>query len=124
MLLESLYGVGVGLALGLTGVGGGFLIVPGVRQFSNLGMHGIVATSLMVIALISASTVAGFLWSGGSLSAAAWMFIAGSGGGMLGGRLLAPRVPARHLQLGFALLAGLAALMLLGKTLMSFFPLH
>ena len=43
---------------------------------------------------------------------------------MLGGRLLAPRVPARYLQLGFALLAGLAALMLLGKTLMSLFPLH
>ncbi len=113
-----------GLFSGLLGVGGGFLIVPGVRQFSNLGMHGIVATSLMVIALISASTVAGFLWSGGSLSAAACMFIAGSGCGMLGGRLLAPRVPARYLQLGFALLAGLAALMLLGKTLMSLFPLH
>jgi len=39
---------------------------------------------------------------------------------MLGGRLLAPRMPARYLQIGFAVLAGLAALMLLGKTLLPF----
>ncbi|WP_271411244.1 sulfite exporter TauE/SafE family protein [Pseudomonas sp. Q1-7] len=111
-----------GLCSGLLGVGGGFLIVPGVRQFSNLGMHGIVATSLMVIALISATTVTGFLWTGGTLPSAAWVFIAAAGGGMLGGRLLSPRVPARHLQLGFALLAGLAALLLLSKALVPLLP--
>lgn len=109
-----------GLFSGLLGVGGGFLIVPGIRQFSNLGMHGIVATSLAVIALVSASTVAGFLLSGGSLSSGAWIFVAAAAAGMLGGRLLAPRLPARYLQLGFAVLAGLAALMLLGKTLLPF----
>lgn len=116
----SLVGGLSGLFSGLLGVGGGFLIVPGVRQFSNLGMHGIVATSLMVIALISASTVAGFLWSGGQLSAAAWAFIGAAVAGMLGGRLLAPKVPARYLQLGFAVLASTAALLLLSKTLMPF----
>ncbi|EXF42798.1 membrane protein [Pseudomonas sp. BAY1663] len=119
----SLIGGLSGLFSGLLGVGGGFLIVPGIRQVSDLGMHGIVATSLLVIALISAGTVIGFWWAGGSLPSAAWTFIAAAGGGMLGGRLLAPRVSARALQLGFALLAGLAALMLLGKALASLPPL-
>ncbi|WP_342029165.1 sulfite exporter TauE/SafE family protein [Azotobacter beijerinckii] len=108
-----------GLFSGLFGVGGGFLIVPGIRQFSNLAMHAIVVTSLAVIALISASTVAGVLLSGRELVPGAWTFVAAAVVGMLGSRLLAPHLPARYLQLGFAVLAGLSALMLLGKTLMA-----
>src|SRR5690606_22713866 len=45
-----------GLFTGMLGVGGGFLIVPALKHFSNISMHGIVATSLMVIALISMSS--------------------------------------------------------------------
>ncbi len=108
-----------GLFSGMFGVGGGFLIVPGIRQFSNLTMHAIVVTSLAVIALISATTVAGVLLSGRALASGAWIFVIAALAGMLGSRLLAPHLPARHLQLGFATLASLAALMLLGKTLLA-----
>ncbi len=107
-----------GLFSGMFGVGGGFLIVPGIRQFSDLTMHAIVVTSLAVIALISASTVAGVLLSGRVLVPGAWAFVAAAVAGMLASRLLAPHLPARYLQLGFAVLAALAALMLLGRTLL------
>ena len=48
-----------GLLTGMLGLGGGFLIVPAFQQPTDIRMHGIVATSLMAIALISASAVAG-----------------------------------------------------------------
>src|SRR3546814_10973953 len=42
-----------GLFTGMLGVGGGFIIVPALGYFSELRMHSIVATSLLVIALLS-----------------------------------------------------------------------
>jgi hypothetical protein len=106
-----------GLCTGLLGVGGGFLIVPAVRQVSDLGMHAVVATSLMVIALVSAGTVATTLARGGQVPPLGWLFVAATMAGMLGGRLLAPRVPGRLLQLGFA---GVAAAVAAGLALHSF----
>ncbi|OXH84034.1 hypothetical protein CA830_32870, partial [Burkholderia multivorans] len=38
-------GAVTGLMTGLLGVGGGFVIVPMLRKFTNVSMHGIVATS-------------------------------------------------------------------------------
>jgi len=58
-------------------------------------MHGIVATSLMAIALISASAVTGALLAGAHITAAGGMFIAASVVGMLLGRILSPRLPAK-----------------------------
>src|SRR3546814_717150 len=63
-----------GLFTGMLGVGGGFIIVPALGYFSELRMHSIVATSLLVIALLSAVTV--FITFGQSLSLTAptWAF--------------------------------------------------
>lgn len=105
-----------GLFTGLLGVGGGFLIVPAFKQFSDVGMHGIVATSLMVIALISASAVAAAILSGADISLIGWFFIVSAGVGMLIGRLAAPHVPGRSLQIGFSLLAAVVAGMLIVRT--------
>ena len=91
-----------GLFTGMLGVGGGFLIVPAFKQFSNISMQGIVATSLMVIALISASSVAGALLAGQQIPPEGWCFIAAAAGGMLLGRRIAPKVPEKWLQIGFA----------------------
>ena len=59
-----LAGIGIftGLMTGLLGVGGGFLIVPLMRRFTNLSMAGIVATSLFLISMVSGGGVvnAGF----------------------------------------------------------------
>ena len=56
-LLVCSIGALTGLMSGLLGVGGGFIIVPMLRRYTNLTMHGIVATSLLLIALVSCSAV-------------------------------------------------------------------
>ncbi len=117
--LSTIGGVS-GLFSGMLGLGGGFIIVPGVRQFSNLNMHGTVATALAVIAFISAGTVSAFLIAGGVIEATAWRFIGAALAGMLLGRTLAPKVSGSLLQIGFSLLVCVAAVMLLVKTLMPF----
>ncbi|MGV8864832.1 MAG: sulfite exporter TauE/SafE family protein [Pseudomonas sp.] len=109
-----------GLFSGMLGLGGGFIIVPGVRQFSNLSMHGTVATALAVIAFISVGTVTAFLLAGGVIESSAWRFIGAAVTGMLVGRTLAPKVPGSLLQIVFSLLVCVAAVMLLVKTLMPF----
>lgn len=95
-------GAAAGLFTGMLGVGGGFLIVPAFRQFSDLTMQASAATSLAVIALVSTATVAGSLAAGAHVSASAWAFIAGTAGGMFAGRLAAGRLPWQWLQRIFA----------------------
>jgi uncharacterized protein len=98
-------GAATGFAAGLLGVGGGFIIVPGLRAVSELSMHSAIATSLMAIALISAVTVGGALLQGVDLHwGQALPFVAGALGGMLAGRKLAPRIAGPRLQQGFAAL--------------------
>jgi uncharacterized membrane protein YfcA len=91
-----------GFLSGLLGVGGGFLLVPAFRQLTDIRVHGIVATSLMVVALVSTVAIVGALRSGVTLPAAGAGFIAACLVGMLTGRLLSPWVPAQALQRLFA----------------------
>lgn len=107
-----------GLLTGMLGVGGGFLIVPAFQQLTDIRMHGIVATSLMAIALISASAVTGALFAGAHITATGGMFIAASVVGMLLGRILSPRVPAKVIQLGFCAVCVVVASYLMLKTWM------
>ncbi len=111
-------GGSAGLTSGLLGVGGGFLIVPGIRHFSLLGMHSVVATSLAVITLISAGTVAQSLWHGAVIPVSGWWFIGATIVGLVAGRALAPRLPAKMLQLSFSVLAVLVAAMLAQRFLL------
>ncbi|VVN82024.1 Peptide chain release factor 3 [Pseudomonas fluorescens] len=87
---------------GLLGVGGGFLIVPAFKQLTDVQMRGIVATSLMVISLISAIGMIGAFYAGVSINSTGVLFIVASIVGMLLGRRVSSRVPARGLQVGFA----------------------
>ncbi|KDD88771.1 sulfite exporter TauE/SafE [Bordetella bronchiseptica MBORD678] len=114
----TLGGIGAisGLFTGLLGVGGGFIIVPALRQFSDAPMHAIVSTSLMVIALISAVTVGHAVADGLTLDAAAWTFVAAAVLGMVLGRALAPRLPTARLQQLFALVCVVVAGVLLWRT--------
>jgi uncharacterized protein len=111
----AVIGAVTGFAAGLLGVGGGFIIVPGLRAVSELSMHSVVATSLLAIALISAVAVASAAAHGVDLR---WErslpFVGGALLGMLAGRRVAPRLAGHRLQQGFAALmlataAGLAA---------------
>lgn len=107
-----------GLLTGLLGVGGGFLIVPAFRKFSDVPMHGIVATSLMVVALVSLGTVAHLLYQGVSLSGDAALFIGATLAGMIGGRWVAPKVSSQLMQQGFAVLCGVVGVLMISKLLM------
>ncbi|GAA1653672.1 sulfite exporter TauE/SafE family protein [Saccharothrix algeriensis] len=56
-------GVAVGVATGLVGAGGGFLVVPALVVLGGLAMPAAVGTSLLVISMKSAAGLAGFLHS-------------------------------------------------------------
>lgn len=110
-------GMMAGFVSGLLGVGGGFLIVPALRRASDLSMDAIVATTLMVIALVSASGVLASAWSGQLPFEVGLPFAAGAVAAMLAGRVIASRLQGPRLQQGFAILAGGVALALAARTL-------
>jgi uncharacterized membrane protein YfcA len=56
-------GVAVGLATGLVGAGGGFLVVPALVLLGGLSMPAAIGTSLLVIAMKSGAGLAGYLAS-------------------------------------------------------------
>lgn len=102
-----------GLFTGMLGVGGGFIIVPALAYFSELRMHSIVATSLLVIALLSAVTVFITFGTNPSLTAPTWAFSVVALAGMAGARLLAPKIPSATLQRVFSLASIVVAVMML-----------
>lgn len=110
-------GAVTGAVSGLLGVGGGFLIVPVFKQLTDVQMRGIVATSLMVISLISLIGVLGAMQAGVRIEPVGWTFIGASIVGMLIGRRLCQRVRARTLQVGFAGLCVLVAAGMLVRAL-------
>lgn len=117
----TLAGIGSisGLLTGMLGVGGGFLIVPAFRQWTDMRMHGIVATSLLVVALVSLGATASSLEAGAHITQTGALFIFASMAGMTGGRVAAPHLPARSLQIGFAVLSVCVATYLLIRTWMT-----
>lgn len=105
-----------GLFSGMLGVGGGFLIVPGVRYLSDLQIHGAVATSLAVISLITGTTATFGLISGIYHPINEWSFIGACVVGMLAGRIVTPYVDARKLTLIFSVFAFAVACLLIFRT--------
>ncbi|WP_430231378.1 sulfite exporter TauE/SafE family protein [Paraburkholderia tropica] len=110
-------GAVAGLFTGMLGVGGGFLIVPALRQFTDIEMPMAAATSLSVVALVSSLTAATTLASGVYVPGAGWSFIATTVLGLAGGRQLAQRVPSRWSQIVFSVLVFGVALVWLAKSL-------
>jgi uncharacterized membrane protein YfcA len=111
-------GAAAGLATGMLGVGGGFVIVPMLRRFTTVTMHGIVATSLLVVAIVSGAGVAIALLRGNALPGRETLwFAAATVAGMTLGRGLAGRLPAKYVQQGFAFLLIAVAIVLLVRVL-------
>lgn len=109
-------GIGMltGFLTGLLGVGGGFVLVPALRKATDISMHSIVATSLMVIALVGSSGIIFSLIQGNEFPlSVALPFITACIIGMVGGRQLINLFKAQTVQRVFALFViGVAMLML------------
>lgn len=114
-------GLGAGFLSGLLGVGGGFLIVPALRRVTNLPTNAIVATSMMVMALVSTGSVVSAAVAGHLPGTAALPFAGGAIAGMLSGRLIADRIAGPRLQQGFALLAAGVSILLMAKLVIEHF---
>ena len=106
-----------GLLSGLLGVGGGFVIVPSLSHYTNLGARSIVATSLAVIALVSVGGVSAAAWQGTIDWHVAGPFAAGAMAALLAARQLAARVAGQRLQQAFAALSAVVAVLLLARAL-------
>ena len=105
-----------GLMTGLLGVGGGFIMVPLLRRFSNVSMHGVVATSLAVIAMVGGVGIATSLAHGTQIPLTITLWFAGSCMvGMLAGRKLSQHLSASMVQRGFAMLLFIIALVMLWR---------
>lgn len=92
----------VGALTGIVGIGGGFLIVPALVLLAGVPMKEAVGTSLLVIAMNSASGFAGYAGT----VVVQWRFVATftavAIGGILAGSYLVRFIPAPALKRAFA----------------------
>jgi uncharacterized membrane protein YfcA len=116
-LLLGSVGALTGLMTGMLGVGGGFIIVPALRKLTDLSMHGIVATSLMVIALVGTGGVISAVAHGVQLPPETTAFFTmACAFGMLVGRGLVAHIPERIIQQTFSYVLIAIAIGLLFKS--------
>ena len=110
-----LAGACAGFLSGLLGVGGGFIIVPSLKKFTDLPMKAIVATSLGVLAIVSAGGAAISLLSGTLDFPIAAPFAIGSLAGLLIGKVLEKNISGPRVQQIFSIFTFLVALSLIYK---------
>lgn len=91
----------VGIATGLVGAGGGFLVVPALTLLGGLPMAVAVGTSLLVIAMKSFAGLGGYLLSVQVNWPVVLAFTAIAVAGSFAGAALAGRIPERTLRKGF-----------------------
>jgi uncharacterized membrane protein YfcA len=85
-------GAGTGVLSGLLGIGGGFVIVPGLIAATAMPLINAIGSSLVSVTAFGATTAASYAWSGLVDWPLAFMFVAGgAAGGLVGTRM------ARHL---------------------------
>lgn len=87
-----------GLVSGLYGVGGGFVIVPALVLLTGMTMRQAVATSLVIIALVSASGFVSFLLQTQLPMDTTLLLVGGACAGMMAGTWLARFVAGAKLQ--------------------------
>ena len=109
-----------GFLSGLLGVGGGFVIVPALKRYTDLPVQSIVATSLGVLAIVSAGGTV-FSAAAGNLDALlAAPFALGALAGLLFGGALGKKISGPRLQQLFAAMTFVVAISLLIKGINSY----
>jgi uncharacterized membrane protein YfcA len=112
-------GLVAGVLSSMLGVGGGFVLVPALLYVTDLELPGITATSLAVIALISAASVLVTWLAGESIPwPLALPFATGAMGGLLLGRRIAVHTSPIRLRQAFALVSLGVAGMLIRRSLL------
>lgn len=106
-----------GFLSGLLGVGGGFIIVPSLKKFTDLPMKAIVATSLGVLAIVSTGGAVISMASGTLDLSIAVPFAVGSLVGLLLGKILERNISGPRVQQIFSVFTFLVALSLIFKCL-------
>ena len=104
-LVIACIGAVTGFLTGLLGVGGAFFMVPMLTHFTDIPLQGVIATVLLVMALISAgSLILAHLHGVAIPVAMAAPVVIGAMAGMLVGRHYVKRFSPRALQCSFGLL--------------------
>jgi uncharacterized membrane protein YfcA len=116
-VMLTVVGLATGFLTGMFGIGGGFIVVPALVLFTRMPIRRAVATSLLVIVLVSISGVAAHLSAGREISLwIAGTFVLGGAIGMTIAGALADRLPASALQKVFAAGIALVAAFIIGRT--------
>ena len=108
-----------GFLSGLLGVGGGFILVPSLKTFTDLPMKAIVATSLGVLAVVSAGGAFFSMASGILNTSIAIPFAGGAFLGLLLGKFLEHRISGHRVQQIFAIFTLIVAISLIAKALLA-----
>ena len=113
-------GIGIGVLTGFFGVGGGFVIVPALVLLLGLPMTVAIGTSLLVIALTSASALVAHLATGRVDWAVVASFTAAAIAGEIAGSRVGSRLSSARLTQVFAVLIVGVALFLIAKNVAAF----
>jgi len=99
-------GLGVGLLSGFFGIGGGFLIVPGLMMATAMPMRNAAATSLVVVTALGLTTASSYALSGLVDWSLVGLLVIGGAAGAGAGIVLSRRLAAqrRLLEIAFAVL--------------------
>lgn len=111
------YGLGTGLFAGFFGIGGGFLIVPGLIGSTGMPILNAVGTSLIAVAAFGLTTAANYAFSGLVDWPLAFAFIGGGvAGGLIGARIARRLGTGSTLTTVFAVLIFVVAAYMLWKS--------
>lgn len=109
-------GGGLGLAAGLTGVGGGVFLTPLLLALGVATTRQVAAVSVTFILVNSAAGLGGWLAGGRSLAAIdPWVLVAAGVGGLFGSYLGAFQLPVRWLRLLMAVVLAVASVKLVSQ---------
>lgn len=105
-------GAGVGMLSGFFGIGGGFLIVPGLMMATGMSLQAAASASLIAVTAFGLASASSYAWSGLiDWPIAGLLIVGGAAGAMLGARANAALAHRKtiltRLFAGFVIAAGL-----------------